>query len=116
MWGQLKRPEGLLYLQKYGIGGSEFGITERRISNRKGKAASMPVQEQGGWLGAARPLNHPLASGFTRERGLLHPTTALTPSTNELLTGLKIFHLFNFKTYKDHFTNSLTKELNIDLI
>ena len=32
--------EGLLYLEKYGIGGPEFaGITKRRISNRRGKAA-----------------------------------------------------------------------------
>ncbi len=53
--------------------------------------------------------NHTLVSGFTRERRLLHPTTALGPSTNELLTELKNSHLFNFKTYKDNFTNSLTK-------
>ena len=34
--------------------------------------------------------NHPLASGFTRERRLLHPATALRHSTNELLTELKL--------------------------
>ena len=32
--------EGLLYLEKYGIGGTEFArINERRIGIRKGKAA-----------------------------------------------------------------------------
>ena len=82
--------EGLLYLQKYGISGPEFGITERKISNRKGKAA-LPCQcmEQGGLLGAARPLTsanwyHSLASGFAQERRLLCHT--ITPSTNKLLT------------------------------
>ena len=39
--------------------------------------------------------------------------TALRPSTNEPLTELKNSHLFNFKTYKDHFTNSLTKAEHI---
>ena len=84
--------EGLLYLVKYGICGLEFaGITERRISNKGEGSSSMPVHEQGGLLSTARPLtstnwNHPLASGFTRERRLLHPTTALRPSTNELVT------------------------------
>ena len=34
--------------------------------------------------------NHPLASGFTRERRLLHPATALRHSTSELLTELKL--------------------------
>ena len=34
--------------------------------------------------------NHPLANGFTRERRLLHPATALRHSTNELLSELKL--------------------------
>ena len=85
--------EGLLYLKKYGISGPEFaGITERRIGNRKGKAAlPCPCMNreacclQLGQLTSTN-WNHPLASGFTRERRLLHPKTALRPSTNELLT------------------------------
>ena len=46
---------------------------------------------------------------FTREKRLLHPTTARRPSTNELLTELKTFSSFQLKSYKDNFTNSLTK-------
>ena len=65
---------------------------KRRICNRKGKAAlPCPCMNreacclQLGQLTGAN-WNHPLASGFTRERRLLHPTTALKPSTNELVT------------------------------
>ena len=49
--------EGLLYLQKYVIGGPEFGI-KRRICNRKGKAAlPCPCHEQGGLLSTALPTD-----------------------------------------------------------
>ena len=65
--------EGLLYLQKYGIGGPEFGITERRISNRKGKAA-LPYTSMNkrGVLCAAQSLtgvnwNHTYVICFTQE-------------------------------------------------
>ena len=70
---------------------------KRRILNRKGKAAlPCPCMNreacclQLGQLTDAN-WNHPLASGFTRERRLLHPATALRHSTNELLTELKTF-------------------------
>ena len=69
--------EGLLYLQKYGIGGPEFGITERRISNRKRKAAlPCPCMDReacqvGRSSATDQHWNHPLASGFTRERRLV---------------------------------------------
>ena len=45
--------------------------------------------------------NHPLASGFTWERRLLHPTTTLRPSTNKLVTNQdkNIINL-NFSTTK----------------
>ena len=69
---------------------------KRRIRNRKGKAAlPCPCMNreacclQLGQLTGAN-WNHPLASGFTRERRLLHPATALRHSTNELLTELKL--------------------------
>ena len=69
---------------------------KRRIRNRKGKAAlPCPCMNreacclQLGQLTDAN-WNHPLVSGFTRERRLLHPATALRHSTNELLTELKL--------------------------
>ena len=100
--------EGLLYLQKYGIGGPEF-VTEKerhlfhaRAINREACCLQLGQLTGANW-------NHTLVSGFTRERKLLHPTTSLRPSANELLTELKHSHLFNFKIYKDNFTNSLTK-------
>ena len=62
---------------------------KRRIRNRKGKAA-LPCCLQLSHLTGAN-WNHPLASGFTRERRLLHPATALRHGTNELLTELKTF-------------------------
>ena len=67
-----------------------------QLRNRKGKAAlPCPCMNreacclQLGQLTDAN-WNHPLASGFTRERRLLHPATALRHSTNELLTELKL--------------------------
>ena len=70
---------------------------KRRICNQKGKAAlPCPCMNreacclQLGQLTSAN-WNHPLASGFTRERRLLHPTTTLRHSTNKLLTELKTF-------------------------
>ena len=62
----------------------------------------MPVHEQGGLLSTARPTD-PLASGFTRERRLLHPTTALRHSTNELLTELKTFSSSQFQNLQRPF-------------
>ena len=62
----------------------------------------MPVHEQGGLLSTARPTD-PLASGFTRERRLLHPTTALRPSTNKLLTELKTFSSFQLQNLQRPF-------------
>ena len=100
--------EGLLYLQKYGIGGPEF-VTEKgrqlfhaRAMNREACCLQLGQLTGANW-------NHSSVSDFTRERRLLHPTTALRPSINELLTELKHSYPFNFKTYKDNFTNSLTK-------
>ena len=48
--------EGLLYLEKYGIGGPEFGIKEEFVTE-KGGSSSMPAHEQGGLLSTARPTD-----------------------------------------------------------
>ena len=82
---------------------------KRRICNRKGKAAlPCPCVNreacclQLGQLTGAN-WNHTLVSGFTRERRLLHPTTALRPSTNELLTELKKFSSFQHQNLQRQF-------------
>ena len=106
--------ESLLYLQKYGIGGPEFGIKEEFVTE-KGRqlfhAHAMNREacclQLGQLTGANR--NHTLVSGFTQERRLLHATTALRPSTNKLLTELKKISSFQLQNLKDNFTNSLTK-------
>ena len=112
--------EGLLYVQKYSISGPEFGITERRISNRKGKAAlPCPCMNrevcclQLSQLTSAK-WNHTLVSGFTWERRLLHLMTALRPSTNKLLTDWdkNIINL-NFSTARLTKTISTTVYLNL---
>ena len=88
--------EGLLYLEKYGIGGPEFGIKEELVTERGRQLFHVRAMNreacclQLGQLTGAN-WNHPLANGFTRERRLLHPMAALRPSTNELLTELKTF-------------------------
>ena len=48
--------EGLLYLEKYGIGGPEFGIKEEFVTE-KGRQLFMPVHQQGGLLSTARPTD-----------------------------------------------------------
>ena len=48
--------ESLSYLQKYSIGGPEFGIKEEFVTEREGSSA-MPVPEQGGLLSTARPTD-----------------------------------------------------------
>ena len=75
--------EGLLYLQKYSIGGPEFGIKEEFVTE-KGRqlfhAHAMNREAcclQLGQLTSAN-WNHTLVSGFTQERRLLHTMTALT--------------------------------------
>ena len=47
--------EGLLYLQKYGISGPEFGIKEEFVTE-KGRQLFHARAEQGGLLSTARPL------------------------------------------------------------
>ena len=53
--------EGLLYLQKYGIVGPEFGTKEEFVTDLpckvQGFKVLLPVHEQGGLLSAARPTN-----------------------------------------------------------
>jgi len=49
--------EGLLYLQKYGIGGPEFGIKEEFVTERGRQLFHARVQEQGGLLSTARPTD-----------------------------------------------------------
>ena len=96
--------EGLLYLHKYGIGGPEFGIKEEFVTE-KGRqlfyACAMNREACCLQLGQLTSTNwhHPLASGFTRERRLLHPTTALRPSTNELVgqTDIKTLSILTFQ-------------------
>ena len=86
--------EGLLYLEKYVIGGPEFGIKKEFITERGRQLFHAPCMNreacclQPGQLTGAN-WNHPLASGLTQERRLLHPLTTLRHSTNELLTELK---------------------------
>ena len=79
-----------------GIGGPEFaGITERRISNRKGNAAlSCPCMNReacwaqlGHWLALIGTIH--LASGFTWERRLLNPTTALNTQYQRAIDRLR---------------------------
>ena len=76
--------EGLLYLHKYGIGGPEFGIKEEFVTE-KGRqlfhARAMNREASCLQLGQMTGAKHTLVSGFTREQRLLHPTTALGPST-----------------------------------
>ena len=48
--------EGLLYFEKYGTGGPEFGIKEEFVTEREG-SSSMSVHEQGGLLSTARPTD-----------------------------------------------------------
>ena len=100
--------EGLLYLQKYGIGGPYFRIKEECVTE-KGRhlfhARAMSREAcylQFGQLTGAN-WNHTLVSGFTRERRLLHPTTALRPSANELLTELKTFSSFQLQNLQRQF-------------
>ena len=100
--------EGLLYLQKYGIGGPEFGIKEEFVTekgrqlfhahamNREACCLQLCQLTGANW-------NHTLVSGFTWERRLLHPTTALRPSTNELLTELKTFSSFQLQNLQRQF-------------
>ena len=57
--------------------------------------------------------NHPLASGFTWERRLLHPTTALRPSTNELLTELKTL-IFSTSKLTKTISPTVWLKLNVD--
>ena len=95
--------EGLLYLEKYGIGGPEFGIKEEfvtekgrqlfhaRAMNREACCLQLSQLTGTNW-------NHTLASGFTWERRLLHPKSALRPSTNELVTDRDKNISLNFLT------------------
>ena len=100
--------EGLLYLQNYGISGPEFGIKEEFVTE-KGRqlfhACAINREAcclQLGQLTGAN-WNHTLVSGFTWERRLLHPMTALRPSTNELLTELKTFSSFQLQNLQRQF-------------
>ena len=77
------------------------------------------MREQRGLLSTTRPAdhtnwNHTLVSGFTQERRLLHPMTALRPSTNELVANwdknmISLNFPTKYKTCKDHFSKSLAK-------
>ena len=91
--------EGLLYLQKYSIGGPEFGIKEefvtvkgRQLFHAHAMNREVCCLQLGQLTGAN--WNHTLVSGFTPEKRLLHPTTALRPSTSELLTEIKTLSSF----------------------
>ena len=110
--------EGLLYLQKYGIGGPEFGIKEDfvtkkgrqlfhvRAINREACCLQLGQLTGANW-------NHTLVSSFTWERRLLHPMTALRPSTNELLTELKLVKTFS-SFQLQNLQRQFHQQLNVD--
>ena len=96
-----------LYLEKYGIGGPEFGIKEEFVTEEGRQLFhTRAINREARCLQLGQLTGANWNRTFTRKRRplVLHPTTALRPSTSELLTELKKILIFS--------TSKLTKTIS----
>ena len=62
--------DGLLYLQKYGIGGPEFGIKEEFVTERGRQLFhARALHEEGGFLSTALTASWPALTGTDPSHG-----------------------------------------------